>query len=94
MLTIKELEKANEIIRKIDDLKDILNSMDSKHVETTIGLIDVNSAAKHQAQKCDKATMFHQQNPEIEKELKSRAAALISEKISRLRAELSEYVEP
>lgn len=93
MITIKQLQKANEIISEMDDLKDILNAMDSKHVETTIGLIDVNSAAKHQAQNCDKATLFHQRNPEIEKELKARAWALISEKIARLKADLSEYVE-
>ncbi len=93
MLTIEQLQKANEILSEIDDLKDILNAMDSKYVETTIGLVDVNSSSKHKTQPCEKATLFHQRNPEIEKELKSRAWALISQKIARLKADLSEYVE-
>lgn len=93
MLTMKELNKANEIIKKINELKDILNSMDSTHVETTVGLIDINSAATHQVQKCEMSALFRNRNPEIERELKTRAIALINEKISKLRAELSEYVE-
>jgi acetolactate synthase small subunit len=90
---MKELNKVNEIIKKINELKDILDSMGRATVETTVGLIDIHSAATHQVQKCEMSALFRNRNPEIERELKTRAIALINEKISKLCAELSEYVE-
>ncbi len=92
MITRKEFEEADNLYSRRDHLKHILRGFDSPHVETTVGLVDVNSASKHETSKNDDATWLHLCFPKIEKELKEIARGLIEKELGRIHAELAQII--
>jgi len=92
MISKNELNAANSIIEEIGIIKEILRGFDSPHIETTIGLIDINSATRHEAKYCNEATWFHNNFRDYEKRLKLQTVIFLNDKIQSLETELSEYI--
>jgi len=86
------LAKINEKIEAKNRIEELLRSFESPYVETTVGLIEVNSTSPHEAKESDEATWLHRQFPAIEKELKARTAALLKAEAAKIDAWLSERV--
>ena len=59
-------------------------------METTVGLVEINSASKHEAKHSDHATWLHQTYPHIEAALKAHTAAMLKVEIGKIEAWLSE----
>lgn len=93
MLTKGQLYLVNELVESVSRIDEILRGMESKYVETTIGLVDINSASKHEVKSCDRAKWLHCDHEDIEKELKARCRELLIAKKAALNAKLSEYIE-
>ncbi len=92
MIDKNKLSQINEKIEAKQRIEEILRSFESPYVETTVGLIEVNSASRNEAKHSDDATWLHLQYPEIECELKARATALLKGEIAKIEAWLSERV--
>ena len=86
-------QTLNEINAKIEakaHAEEILRAFESLYVETTVGLIEVNSASKHEAKHSHQATWLHQKHPHIEAALKTHTAAMLKVEIGKIEAWLSE----
>lgn len=92
MITEKQLKRANLLIDQRDRIAHILRGFDSPHVETTIGLVDVNSASKHETRENNDATWLHRKLPDIEKRLKETARGMLEEEAGKIRAELANLI--
>lgn len=92
MIDKNTLTQINAKVEAKQRIEEILRGFESPYVETTIGLVEINSASKHEAKNSEDATWFHWRLPEIEKELKTRAAALLRGEIAKIDAWLSERV--
>lgn len=92
MITEKQLNRANLLIEQRDRIAHILRGFDSPHVETTVGLVDINSARKHETQESDDATWLHGRLPDIEKRLKETARGMLEEEAGKIRAELANLI--
>ena len=92
MIDKNKLSQINAKITAKQRIEELLRSFESPYVETTVGLIEVNSASPHEAKHSDDATWMHRQYPEIEKELKARTTALLKGEIAKIEAWLSERV--
>ena len=93
MLTKEELLEANRLIDLIDDIEEILRGFKSRYVETTVGLVSVNSASKTKTKQSDFADAFHNQHKDIEKDLKEVCAGLLENKKANLKAKLGKYIK-
>lgn len=92
MIDEKKLQAINEKIESKKEIRDILRGFESPHVETTVGLIAVNSASKHKTGQSDAADWLHRNLPKVEAELKERARAILEREIAEIDAWLSERI--
>ena len=88
--TLTQINAKLEAKRRIEQ---VLRDFENRYVETTVGLIKINSASKCRALHCEEhATWMHCEFPEIEAELKARTAALLRSEVAKIDAWLSERV--
>jgi hypothetical protein len=92
-LTKKELFLAQSLLEEIEEVEGIIRSFTSQYVRTTVGLVDINSASKHEAQKCDAASILHSRYEDIEKELERVCKDRLEMKLSDLKIKLSPYIK-
>ena len=92
MIDKSVLSQINAKIETKNHIEEVLRSFESPYVETTVGLIEVNSASQHEAKHSDEATWLHRTFPQIEKELKTRTTALLKAEAAKIDAWLSERV--
>jgi hypothetical protein len=92
MIDEKKLEAINQKMEAKKTILHILRGFESPYVETTIGLVAVNSASKHKTTESDDADWLHQNCPRIEAELKERARAILEREIAEIDAWLSERI--
>lgn len=93
MLTKKELNEANRIIDLVADIDNILRGFESPHVETTIGLVSINSASKHKVSESEYAGNFHNTHQDIEKALKQMCTVLLKAERVKLKAKLAKFIK-
>ena len=89
MINKKTLAQINEAMERKEMLEAILRGFDCPHVEITVGLVAVNSAATHKIEGCHLATFLHQKQRNIEWQLKAKAAELIKSEIKTIDAWLA-----
>ena len=89
MITKSQLKTATTLTSKKDKIKEILRKFDSPHVETTVGLVNINGAQKSEVQECDEARFLHRSLANVEKELKEHAISLLAREIEKINLELS-----
>ena len=92
MIDEKKLQAITEKIEAKKQIRHILRGFESPYVETTVGLIAVNSASKCKTIPSDDADWLHQNCPKIEAELKERARAILEREIAEIDAWLSERI--
>lgn len=92
MINKGEFRRAKELESRIYDLENILSRMQSPYVETTVGLVNVNSASQKKVDPSDEADAFHEYYPHIETELKKRCRVLIIHEKEKLESELRTLV--
>jgi len=74
------------------EIREILRGFECPHVETTVGLITVNSASKYKTDASDSADWLHRNLPKVETELKECARAILEREIAEIDAWLSERI--
>lgn len=92
MIDKRKLADINKAVEAKQHIEEVLRQFESPYVETTVGLIEVNSASRHEACHSSHATWLHNQYPHIENELKARTAALLKGELAKIEAWLSERV--
>jgi hypothetical protein len=90
MINKKTLDEINSKLEAKQHAEEILRAFESPYVETTVGLVEVNSASKHEAKHSDHATWLHRHHPQIEAALKAHAAGMLKVEIGKIEAWLSE----
>lgn len=94
MITEKQLWEVNQLIKKRNKLRTLLSRLDSPHVETTVGLVTINSASKERVSGLsDEAEDFHREFPEAEKKLKEQVRIMLENRVSELNQEIAKYVK-
>jgi len=92
MITEEEFKKTKALFSERDRLLDILRGFESPYIETTVGLVSVNSASKNDTDENDNSSYFHFNYPEIEKKLKEITRGLIEQELGAIRVELARFV--
>ena len=92
MITEKELRIVDGLRIIRDETKSLLDSFFSQYVEANIGIVDVNSAAKHKPQPSEHAYFFHNSLEEIKNELTELAIEKLKHKLKETELELSKYI--
>lgn len=89
MINLKSLGEINSKLESKNKIEEALRNFQSNYVEVTVGLIEVNSASKHEAKHCSDATWLHSTYPVIEATLKSHCVALLKVELGKIEAWLS-----
>lgn len=93
MLTEKQLQEANRLIKKRDMLTHVLRGLDSPNVETTVGLVGAFHGHNSSSVKLgDDAEWFHRELRDVEKQLKQQLRGKLMEKHGEITAELAKLV--
>jgi len=92
MINPSILLQISEKIETKRRIEEILRCFKSPDVETTVGLIDVNRASVYEPYLSNDAAWLHRTLPQIERELKARAAEELETEIAKIDAWLSERI--
>ena len=92
MITKNQLRKVNKLYEDLKELSLIKDSLESPHVKTSVGLVDINSAAPKDVVPSRNSRYFYNHFKEETGELNTIFKGMIDRAIKKKEIEISEFI--
>ncbi len=93
MITENEYREVIQLKNEKSAVQDLLRGFESQYVASSVGIVDINSAAKREPKPSDSAAFFHNHFAGYVKELNQKVVAKMQHRVKEIDLELSKYIQ-
>ena len=92
MITEYQYEEVGKLMDRRDNIRELLRSFKSPHVTAMVGIVDINSASKHDPKPSSMASFFHNRFGKKVKQLNDDVVKMLELELGKINLEISQHI--